>query len=95
MKPFWQSIKQHPFSVFFYIIYCLLWCNAYSIVFHPMREGGLLMLTGFFTAIAFILISLINIYQTNHYKFYCWLIALIIMPVVIAFCLSSMQVQLK
>jgi hypothetical protein len=95
MSVIWQSIKQHPFSVFFYIIYCLLWCNAYSIFFHPMREGGLLVLAGFFTAVAFIAISLLNAYQSDEYKFYLWLIALIVIPVIIAFYLSSMQVQFK
>jgi len=90
-----QSIKRHPFSVIFYIIYCLLWCNTYTLIFHPMKEGGLLVLAGAFTAVAFILISLVNAYQTNNYKFYWGLIALIVIPVVIEFYLSSMQVQLK
>ena len=60
-----------------------------------MKEGGLLVLAGIFTAIAFIAISLLNAYQSDEYRFYFWLIALIIIPVVIELCLSSMQVQLK
>jgi hypothetical protein len=95
MKVVWQSIKQHPTSVIFYIIYCLLWYSTYGLIFHPMREGGLLVLAGIFTAIVFIIISLVNASQTNNYKFYLWLIVFIVIPVVIEFCLSSMQVQLK
>jgi hypothetical protein len=74
MNAIWQSIKQHPVSVSFYIIYWLLWYNAYGVIFHPMREGGLLLLAGVFTAVVFIAISLINAYSNNDYKFYLLLI---------------------
>jgi hypothetical protein len=88
MNAAWQSIKQHPFSGFFYIIYCLLWGNAYSLFFHPMREGGLFAVAGFFTAIVFIAISLLNAYQTDEYTFYLWFIAFIALPVIAEFFLN-------
>jgi hypothetical protein len=88
MKAVWQSIKQHPFSIFFYIIYCLLWGNAYSIFFHPVREGGLFAIAGVFTSVVFVAISLHNAYQTDEYKFYLWLIAFIALPVIIEFFLN-------
>ncbi len=81
MKRTWQNIKQHPVSVFFYIVYTLLWYNTYQSGKHHITDGGLLGLAGVFTAIVFIIICLINAFNTKSYRFYFWLIFFIIIPI--------------
>ena len=91
MRNFWHGVKLHPFSAFFYIIYCLLWCNAYSIVLHPVLEGGLFIVVGFFTAILFSAISLLNAFENNEYKFYLRFIAFLALPVLVVFPLDYLH----
>lgn len=92
MKQVLQSIKQHPYSVFFYLIYCWLWYGTYIIILHPIKDGGLLVFSGMLTAMLFIIVSLLNAYHSKQYKFYLWFIVFIVIPVAIAFYLGNMQV---
>jgi len=91
MKQVLQSIKQHPYSVSFYLIYCWMWYGTYKVILHPIRDGGFLVFSGMLTAMLFIIVSLFNAYHSNQYKFYLWVIGFIVIPVAIAFYLGCTQ----
>jgi len=84
MKISLPPFKQRFISYTFYVIYTLLWVNTIKITPSLRHEpdGGLVMLFGFFTAIIFIIITILNaIFQgKDQTKFYLWLILFIIIP---------------
>jgi L-cystine uptake protein TcyP (sodium:dicarboxylate symporter family) len=84
MKAILQNIKKHPTSIIFYVIYAFLWRIALIPAKKDEPDGGLLGLAGFFTAIVFIIISLVKAIHTKD-QYYVWLILFIVAPVVIGF----------
>lgn len=81
----WYIIKKHPFSIAFYLFYAFMWYRTSQVFKLHIIDSGLLGVAGVFTAIIFIVISLLNAYFTKSYKFYLCLIVLIIIPAVVVF----------
>ena len=75
---------KHFGSYTFYVIYTLMWLDTWRITptLRHVQDGGLIALFGIFTAIAFIIISILNaIFRSkDQRKFYLWLILFIALP---------------
>ncbi len=84
MKLVLPPFKKHFVSYTFYIIYTLLWLQTWRITptLRHVPDGGLIALFGIFTAIAFIMITILNaIFRSkDQRRFYLWLIVFIILP---------------
>ena len=84
MKLALPPFTKHYASYTFYIIYTFMWFSTYLSIPKLRHEpdGGIVPLFGMFTAIVFIIISIINaiIRSKNQRKFYLWLIVFIILP---------------
>jgi hypothetical protein len=80
-------------SYTFYFIYALMWSQTWRIMPQLKHDldGGLIPLFGVFTAIAFIIISILKaIFRSkDQRKFYLWLILFIILPPVAFILMNS------
>ena len=82
MKALFKSLKKHPGSIIFYLINVFLWYQTLHVNKVHSLDGGLVGVFGFFTAIIFIIISLIKAIRTKD-QYYLWLILFIVVPLVI------------
>jgi uncharacterized membrane protein (GlpM family) len=84
MKLALPPFSKHYASYTFYVIYILMWFLMWLMIPQLKHEldGGLIPLFGMFTAIAFIIIGILNaIFRIkDQRKFYLWLILFIILP---------------
>jgi hypothetical protein len=83
MKLALPPFSKHYASYTFYCIYILMWFDTWRSIPKLRHEldGGLVPLFGVFTAIAFIIISILNaIFRSkDQRRFYLWLILFIIL----------------
>jgi hypothetical protein len=87
MKITLPPFNKHFASYTFYVIYILIWLQTWRITPQLKHEldGGLVFLCGVFTAVIFIIISILNaIFRTkDQRRFYLWLILFTILPPVV------------
>ena len=96
MKAFLSLLKQHPVSIFFYLLYAaicgrMLWTQIQYMQSTNLNHGEKLMwgegimygyLTIFMIAIIFSIIIIINaiVCRKEQTSFYLWLLVLVIIP---------------
>jgi len=84
MKLALPPFRKHYASYTFYVIYTLMWFHTWQTTPQLRNEfdGGLVALAGVFTAVIFIIISILNaIFRgKDQRRFYLWLIVFIILP---------------